>query len=145
MLYDQGQFAVSYASAYLTTRNEFFADVLKGILSYVSKNLSHPVCMEGFLLISKQPNTGIWTWLYFQDGGFYSAEDADSLPSHNSIQKKEGAFYVWKYDEIKKLLSKDLPEISKLTYADIFSTHYSVKSDGNVKASQVCWLLRNEN
>ncbi|KAK6640110.1 hypothetical protein RUM43_008387 [Polyplax serrata] len=136
MLYDQGQFAVSYASAYLTTRNEFFADVLKGILSYVSKNLSHPVCMEGFLLVSKQPNTGIWTWLYFQDGGFYSAEDADSLPSHNSIQKKEGAFYVWKYDEIKKLLCKDLPEISKLTYADIFSTHYSVKSDGNVKASQ---------
>ena len=29
------------------------------------------------------------------EGGFFSAEDADSLPSHESTVKKEGAFYVW--------------------------------------------------
>ena len=29
------------------------------------------------------------------DGGFYSAEDADSFPTKEAKEKKEGAFYVW--------------------------------------------------
>lgn len=46
MLYDQGQLAVSYATAYLTTKNQFFSQVLEGILSYVDRDLSHPVSLK---------------------------------------------------------------------------------------------------
>ena len=45
-------------------------------------------------------------------GGFYSAEDADSLPAgsedsskdHSANQKAEGAFYVWEQKEINAIL-----------------------------------------
>lgn len=43
MLYDQGQLAVVYSKAYLLEKNQLFADTLNGILSYVSRDLSHPV------------------------------------------------------------------------------------------------------
>ena len=38
------------------------------------------------------------------DGGFYSAEDADSLPTPSSDHKKEGAFCVWTDEELSELL-----------------------------------------
>jgi uncharacterized protein YyaL (SSP411 family) len=31
-------------------------------------------------------------------GGFFSAEDADSLIEVGSHEKGEGAFYVWRYE-----------------------------------------------
>ena len=40
-----------------------------------------------------------------QSGGFYSAEDADSLPTHDAQQKREGAFCVWTHDEIHNALT----------------------------------------
>jgi hypothetical protein len=62
------------------------------------------------------------------DGGFYSAEDADSLPSEKNIEdtdkkKAEGAFYVWEQKEINDLLG-DGP-------GKIFSFRYGVKPEGN--------------
>ena len=64
------------------------------------------------------------------DGGFYSAEDADSLPSKKNIEdtdkkKAEGAFYVWEQQEIKDLLG-DGP-------GKIFSFRYGVKPEGNAE------------
>ncbi|CAH1116000.1 unnamed protein product [Phaedon cochleariae] len=41
MLYDQGQLAVSYCDAYVLTKDEFYADVVRDILSYVSRDLSN--------------------------------------------------------------------------------------------------------
>jgi len=43
------------------------------------------------------------------DGGFYSAEDADSLNEEGEME--EGAFYVWSTDEIRDLLDPDLAEL----------------------------------
>jgi hypothetical protein len=43
MLYDQGQLAVSYSYAYLLTKDESYADIVRDILLYVSRDLSHPV------------------------------------------------------------------------------------------------------
>ncbi len=42
------------------------------------------------------------------DGGFYSAEDADSVidPAHPH-EKGEGAFYIWTAEEIRGLLARD--------------------------------------
>jgi len=39
-------------------------------------------------------------------GGFYSAEDADSVIKGTNTHS-EGAFYVWDYDEIKGILNDD--------------------------------------
>jgi uncharacterized protein YyaL (SSP411 family) len=50
------------------------------------------------------------------EGAFYSAEDADS----NGI---EGKFYLWKYEELSKFLSKD--------ELDIFSKTFNILKDGN--------------
>lgn len=80
MLYDQGQLAVSYCDAYLVTKDLFYADVVRDILKYVSRDLSHPL------------------------GGFYGAEDADSYPHEGAKHKQEGAFCVWEYDEIQDLI-----------------------------------------
>ncbi|XP_018318955.1 spermatogenesis-associated protein 20, partial [Agrilus planipennis] len=80
MLYDQGQLVVSYCDAYVVTKDEFYADVVRDILTYVSRDLSHPL------------------------GGFYGAEDADSYPHAEAKHKQEGAFCVWKYSEIETLI-----------------------------------------
>ena len=73
-------------------------------------------------------------------GGFYSAEDADSLPSKTDYHKKEGAFCVWEEQEIKKLLqdervTNESGDIVSASY--LFVKHYGVESEGNVKPHQV--------
>ncbi|XP_053367926.1 spermatogenesis-associated protein 20 [Clarias gariepinus] len=113
MLYDQAQLAVAYITAYQVSGERLFADVSRDVLHYVSRDLSH------------------------QSGGFYSAEDADSLPTAKSSEKKEGAFCVWTAAEIRKLLSNTVEEAKgRATQADIFMHHYGVKEQGNVQPEQ---------
>ena len=56
------------------------------------------------------------------EGGFYSAEDADSLPTIDSTVKKEGAFYVWTAQQLDELLGAD---------AELFKYHFGVRAEGN--------------
>ena len=70
----------------------------KDIVSYVAKDLRSP------------------------EGGFYSAEDADSLPTRDSTVKKEGAFYVWTAAQLDELLGEN---------SEIIKFHYGVKQEGN--------------
>ncbi|XP_072339148.1 spermatogenesis-associated protein 20 isoform X1 [Scyliorhinus torazame] len=113
MLYDQGQLAVSYTEAYQISGDTFFADVARDILLYVSRDLSD------------------------QSGGFYSAEDADSYPTTESIEKREGAFCVWTGKEIQQLLPDPVAgAMQNVTMADIFAYHYGVKGSGNVNPVQ---------
>ncbi|CAL1527433.1 unnamed protein product [Lymnaea stagnalis] len=112
MLYDQGQLAVSYVDAYQITKDTLFADIATDIFTYVSRDLSHP------------------------EGGFYSAEDADSLPLKSSQTKKEGAFCVWKKQELDLHLSEKIPGKTNVTLAEIFNHFYGVKEDGNVDPLQ---------
>nr|XP_015211393.1 PREDICTED: spermatogenesis-associated protein 20 isoform X2 [Lepisosteus oculatus] len=93
--------------------DEFFADVARNILCYVSRDLSD------------------------KSGGFYSAEDADSYPTVDSTEKKEGAFCVWTQKEIKRLLTEPLSEAPEATtIGDVFINHYGVKEEGNVAPEQ---------
>lgn len=110
MLYDQGQLAVSYSDAFVLTKDEFFADILKDILLYVSRDLSHPL------------------------GGFYGAEDADSYPYEGASDKKEGAFCVWEFDEIIDLLKDQ--KTDNIPHDELFIYHYNVKKEGNVRPDQ---------
>ena len=75
--------------------------------------------------------------LCLQDGGFYSAEDADSFPTTDSKDKKEGAFCVWTQQEIRPLLTEVIKKKNNVTSADVFCYHYGVKEDGNVLPKQV--------
>ncbi len=102
MLYDQAQLAVSYLEAYQLTREVPFAETARAILDYVLRDLTHP------------------------EGGFYSAEDADSAadpaqPHH----KSEGAFYIWTHQELLDALG---PEETAA-----FEKRYGVAPNGNVQ------------
>ena len=88
MLYDNAQLAHLYLDAHLLSggRNEAppsspppqspFAATARDILDYVLRDLTHP------------------------EGGFYSAEDADS-------EGHEGKFYCWTHDEMSRLLTPE--------------------------------------
>lgn len=100
MLYDQAQLAISYLEAYQISGDKLFEQVARGIFQYVLRDMT-----DG-------------------SGGFYSAEDADSAISHKDHgEHVEGAFYVWSYPEILKILGDD---------ASAFSAYYGVMEDGNV-------------
>ncbi len=55
-------------------------------------------------------------------GGFYSAEDADSLTKADGKEKAEGAFYVWTKEEIDEALGE---------YAELFDYQYGIEKEGN--------------
>lgn len=106
MLYDQAQLTVAYTDAYLATKDEFYAEVVRDIIKYVNRDLRH------------------------ESGGFYSAEDADSYPEVGATHKKEGAFCTWEYKELKSLLEDK--KINSVSYLDVFCDYFSVEEDGNV-------------
>jgi uncharacterized protein len=101
MLYDQAQLAVSYVETYQITHDPFYADIARATLDYVLRDMTHP------------------------DGGFYSAEDADSVidPAEPKV-KGEGAFYLWTDQELDQLLGEQL--------AKMFAFRYGVEPNGNV-------------
>ena len=88
---------------------------------------------------SHSPSTSsILIYSLKQSGGFYSAEDADSVPASGGPEKREGAFCVWTASEVRELLP-DVVEgaTGSATQADIFMHHYGVKEQGNVDLEQV--------
>ncbi len=99
MLYDQAQIAVSLVEAWQITKDPFFETTARSTLDYVFRDMTHP------------------------SGGFYSAEDADSLIERGGHEHAEGAFYVWTRREIGECLSP--------AEARIFCEYYGVKEDGN--------------
>jgi len=101
MLYDQAQIAISYLEAFQITRDGQYAAAARDVFSYVQRDLTH------------------------RDGGFFSAEDADSAADASKPkEKREGAFYVWSKEEIEDTLGpRD---------AQIFCERYGVMAGGNV-------------
>lgn len=88
MLYDNGQLVSLYADAYKLTKNPLYKEVIEKTLNFVSKELSN------------------------NQGGFYSALDADSLTGNQHLE--EGAFYVWKKKELQALLNDDFGLFSQV-------------------------------
>lgn len=112
MLYDQAQLARAYAEAYQCTGDRQLADVARGVLRYVDRDLSHP------------------------SGGFYSAEDADSYPEEGAPSKREGAFCVWEEAEVRRLLTEPLPSSPGKTVADVVCRFYNIRAGGNLDGLQ---------
>ena len=76
MLYDQALFAIANLECYQVSEDPFFLGSCKDTLEYVLRDLTSP------------------------EGGFYSAEDADS-------EGEEGKFYLWSMDQIESALGKE--------------------------------------
>ena len=92
MLYDNAQLAQLYLDAYLVSGEPRYAEVVRDILDYVLRDMTHP------------------------EGGFYSAEDADS-------EGHEGKFYCWTLAELSKLLT---PEEAKVAIR-----YFGITEQGN--------------
>jgi uncharacterized protein YyaL (SSP411 family) len=103
MLYDQAQLAAAYTEIVQVTADPELEQTLRETLDYVLRDLTSP------------------------EGGFYSAEDADSLPRAEATEKLEGAFYVWTQEEIERLLTPD--------ESLVFRRMYGVERAGNVVAA----------
>src|SRR3712207_7148260 len=73
MLYDNALLSRLYLEAYQATGDAFYRRIAEETLDYVLRDMTSP------------------------EGGFYSAEDADS-------EGEEGKFYVWTPDEIEGAL-----------------------------------------
>jgi uncharacterized protein YyaL (SSP411 family) len=102
MLYDQAQLVLAYLEAAQASGDDFHAAVAEDTLAYVRRDMTHP------------------------EGGFYSAEDADSIPPEHAgepgAHKSEGAFYIWSDAEIATLLGDD---------ADIARRRFGIEPAGN--------------
>ncbi len=101
MLYDNAQLAISYLEAFQCSGDALYKRVAEDIFNYVLCDMTSP------------------------EGGFYSAEDADSLDAASGV-KKEGAFYLWSAEEMRHTLGED-------RLAAIFSFTYGVTEEGNVQ------------
>jgi hypothetical protein len=105
MLYDQAQLALSCLEAFQATGDPQYAATARRILDYVLRDMTGP------------------------EGGFFSAEDADSAtdPARPDL-KGEGAFYIWSAEEIRDRAGHPA--------ADWFRFRYGIEvgAGGNVAA-----------
>jgi uncharacterized protein YyaL (SSP411 family) len=92
MLYDQAMLSLAYLEAYQATGKETFGSTAREIFSYVMRTMTSP------------------------EGGFYSAEDADS-------EGVEGKFYVWTEEEVRRHFEKD--------DADFIVGVFNIEKNGN--------------
>ncbi len=105
MLYDQAQLVQAYLEAWQATGDQALAAVARDTIGYVARNLADA------------------------SGGFFSAEDADSVPPEAAgaaaPEKREGAFYLWREGEAREVLG---------SVADAFCLRYGLLPDGNAPA-----------
>ncbi|HVU99720.1 MAG TPA: thioredoxin domain-containing protein [Verrucomicrobiae bacterium] len=92
MLYDNAQLAQLYLDAFVLSGAPEFAGTARDILDYVLRDMTHP------------------------EGGFYSAEDADS-------EGHEGKFYCWTTAELSRLLSPEEYNVA--------SSYFGITEGGN--------------
>jgi uncharacterized protein YyaL (SSP411 family) len=101
MLYDQALLAPVYLHAYQVTGDPEYRRTCEGILDYVLGALTSP------------------------EGGFFSAEDADS-------EGEEGLFYTWTWDELVEVCGADV---------DLVATAYGCSPAGNWEGRNILHLV----
>ncbi len=93
MLYDQAQLVVALIEASQASGDRFFADVAEDTLQYVMRQMTD------------------------EAGGFFSAEDADSVPPEHAgdagAHASEGACYLWTASDVSKLLGADAAMVKR--------------------------------
>lgn len=104
MLYDNALLAMAYAETYQITGKDFYKRAAQKILQYVLREMTS------------------------SEGGFYSAQDADS-------EGVEGKYYVFTPDEIVNLLGD--------TDGSYFNNYFGITAQGNFEGKNIPNLLEN--
>lgn len=104
MLYDNALLAIVYLEAYQITGKDLYKSVAEKIFKYILREMTN------------------------EEGGFYSAQDADS-------EGVEGKYYVFSPDELIEFLGKENGEV--------FNQYFDVTEDGNFEGSSIPNLIKN--
>jgi uncharacterized protein YyaL (SSP411 family) len=105
MLYDNALLTQLYSELYQISKNTVYLATAKKVLNYITREMTSP------------------------EGGFYSAQDADS-------DGEEGKFYTWSKAEIIRSLGNEE------RHADIFCEYYGVTEGGNFEGKNVLHVTR---
>jgi Highly conserved protein containing a thioredoxin domain len=105
MLYDNALLSWVSLEAYQITRRNLYREIAEKIFSYVLRDMTS------------------------DEGGFYSAEDADS-------EGVEGKFYVWEEDEVKSILGQEGGEL--------YCSYYDITRGGNFEGKNIPNLINGD-
>ena len=105
MLYDNALLAIAYLEAFQVTGQEFYRQVAEDIFTYILRDMTSP------------------------QGGFYSAEDADS-------EGEEGRYYGWEREEVISILG---PAAAR------FGEVYDITAGGNFEGRSIPNLIGQSN
>jgi len=111
MLYDQALLALAYSDAFQATGKQEYEQVAGEIFTYVLRDMSDP------------------------DGGFYSAEDADS-------EGVEGKFYTWSTEEIRHSLSGEDAELAITAFGMVEEGNFADPQTGEPNQANILYLSR---
>ena len=102
MLYDNALLIMGYCKAYTATKKRLYLEIAEKIAAYILREMTDP------------------------EGGFYSAQDADS-------DGEEGKFYLFTPGEVVNLLGKKEGEA--------FCRHFGITASGNFEGKSLPHLL----
>lgn len=111
MLYDQALLVPAYLETFQITRKEEYARTAREVLNYVLRDMTDA------------------------DGGFYSAEDADS-------EGEEGKFYLWSYNEIQQVLTPEQVELFSDVFNILESGNYMDEVTGSKTGGNILHLTK---
>jgi len=103
MLYDNALLILAYCKGYEVTGNALYLDVAENTASYILREMTAA------------------------EGGFYSAQDADS-------DGEEGKYYLFIPEEIKTLLGQ--------SEGEVFCRHFDITENGNFEGKNIPNLLK---
>ncbi len=109
-LYDNALYANVLIEAYKLTKKEIYKEISIEVLDYLFRNLYNP------------------------EGGFYSAEDADS-------EGEEGKFYVWRKQEMISILERNDFKTKEIEQVLEF---FGVTDGGNFESNQNVLYIKQE-
>ena len=105
MLYDNALLILAYCKAYAVTEKPLYLETAEKIAAYILREMTSP------------------------EGGFYSAQDADS-------EGEEGKYYLFTPDEVKGVLGdKD---------GEAFNRHFDISEEGNFEGKNIPNLLQSD-
>jgi len=102
MLYDNALLIRAYLYGYQITRSDSYLRVVEQTIEYVRREMTSP------------------------EGGFYSAQDADS-------EGEEGKYFVWTQEELRSLLSS-------IEHVDAVLDYWGVRAGPNFEGKNILWI-----
>lgn len=111
MLYDQAMLLMAYTEGWQCTNNPLLKQTVTETAQYLFRDMQHP------------------------DGGFYSAEDADS-------EGQEGKFYVWNPAEIRNILPLPKAELAIEVFNITQEGNYRDETSGRKTGQSIAYLKK---